>query len=267
MSEKEQKIGLDLYRIDTDYVKYLKKIENRVQHNYENKNNQKPYIGVVLEVNGKNFYAPLTSPKEKHKILKNTDPTTFKIISKGKFIGSILLNNMIPVNKDCITKIDIKSERNPVYRELLSRDYKVISAHSDTIKRKAETLYKAVIKNENQYFSKISFNFRELEIACDNYRNRIYDIKFSYDKEKSSYNLTINGKNSKEYIKNDSKILDILKKHPDVKKHNIPISELKEGIITKTDSMKGGNRPQDMQLNAVGEEVKQQKVKDQGIER
>ncbi|MFZ7217909.1 type III toxin-antitoxin system ToxN/AbiQ family toxin [Avibacterium avium] len=61
-----EKKRLDLYYVDGDYIKYLKSFDNNVQHNYDNNKNKKPYVGVVLDMNGKYYFAPLTSPKDKH---------------------------------------------------------------------------------------------------------------------------------------------------------------------------------------------------------
>ncbi|MCU9998274.1 type III toxin-antitoxin system ToxN/AbiQ family toxin [[Pasteurella] aerogenes] len=91
-----KKKNLELFHINGDYVKYLKSFDNNVQNNYDNSVRKKPYVGVVLNMNGKDYFAPLTSPKDKHLKLRDSDPTTFKIKHNGKFIGSVLLNNMIP---------------------------------------------------------------------------------------------------------------------------------------------------------------------------
>ncbi|NBI13697.1 hypothetical protein GVX81_08780 [[Haemophilus] felis] len=97
--------------------------------------------------------------------------------------------------------------------------------------------------------------------------NLTYDIKFKFDRKEAKYNVSINGESAKSVIAKDPNALAVLQQHPDIKKHNVPTSELQAGSITRTESMKGGHRPQDMKLNATGQEVKQQKVKDQGMER
>ena len=51
----------------------MAKNENKVlcDNIRDNKNESRPYIGILLEVNGMNYIAPLASPKEKHKSIKN----------------------------------------------------------------------------------------------------------------------------------------------------------------------------------------------------
>ncbi|MFZ7129250.1 type III toxin-antitoxin system ToxN/AbiQ family toxin [Avibacterium avium] len=164
-----EKKRLDLYYVDGDYIKYLKSFDNNVQHNYDNNKNKKPYVGVVLDMNGKYYFAPLTSPKDKHLKLRDSDPTTFKIKHNSKFIGSVLLNNMIPVKKEFISRININLVQDKVYQTLLRKDYQVISNNRDKIENKAKVLYKNVIERNNPYFSKVSCDFKKLEIACDNY--------------------------------------------------------------------------------------------------
>ena len=38
----------------------------------DNKKGKRPYVGVVLEIEGIKYYTPFTSPKEKHRKMKNT---------------------------------------------------------------------------------------------------------------------------------------------------------------------------------------------------
>lgn len=167
--EKRRNKEIDLYYIDKNYITFLKSIESRIHHNYDDNPNKKPYVGVVLWVNGKSFFAPLTSAKDKHKKIANSDPTTFKIFIKGRFKASVLLNNMIPVDSRLVQRINIKAETNAGYREFLNAEYKVLTLNAQTLKNKAETLYKAVLKGENKYFCSISYHFAELEKALDNY--------------------------------------------------------------------------------------------------
>ena len=54
-----------LFTVDTNYVNYLRKFESRIWSN-EEKGRLRPYVGVVLNVRGNEYYAALTSPKPKH---------------------------------------------------------------------------------------------------------------------------------------------------------------------------------------------------------
>lgn len=270
--ENVKKTDLDLYHIDGDYVKYLKSYDSNVQNNYDNNRNKKPYVGVVLSINGKDYFAPLTSPKDKHLKLRDSDPTTFKIKHNGKFIGSVLLNNMIPVQKEFISRIEINSVKDKVYKTLLRKDYQVITNNKNSIENKANVLYENVIERSNPYFSKVSCDFKKLEIACDNYAefkknlDKKYKIEFSFNKELSenlgqkSYDVLVNGVKANELIKQDSqlsKALDGLANHKDMEQKGITAEALKSGIIQpkQLDNELKVNRPEARTINGAGSKI------------
>ena len=93
--------NLELFYIDNNYIDFLKNSGNRsVEDNYANADNQKPYVGIVLKVNDTNYYAPLSSPKDKYRAMSGNNPTLFKIekINSKKLIGVVRLNNMISLD-------------------------------------------------------------------------------------------------------------------------------------------------------------------------
>ena len=53
---------LNFYIIDDDYIKYLSNFDKHIAYN---KNQKRPYIGVVIIVNKHYYFAPLFSPKTK----------------------------------------------------------------------------------------------------------------------------------------------------------------------------------------------------------
>ena len=68
---------------------------------------KRPFIGIILKINDINYFAPLSSPKEKHKKMKNN--IDFLKINNGRD-GVINLNNMIPIPYQYYYKIDINEE-------------------------------------------------------------------------------------------------------------------------------------------------------------
>ena len=84
-----------IVKIDYNYCDYLRKFDNKVCYNAGVKE-LRPFIGVLFQINSKEYYAPLSSPKNKHKVLKNK--LDLIKIDDGK-LGVININNMIPVNK------------------------------------------------------------------------------------------------------------------------------------------------------------------------
>ena len=59
---------LHFYTIKNDFITKMKSLDSKIQNNYDGK---RPYIGVLLVVNGLNYYAPLSSYKEKQDRIKN----------------------------------------------------------------------------------------------------------------------------------------------------------------------------------------------------
>lgn len=87
-----------IYIVKEDYINYLKKFDDNIR---DNKNESRPYIGILLEVNGMNYIAPLASPKEKH---------------NRKY--SILLTKQIRfINKN---EDVIKNKANKLYNKVIS---------------------------------------------------------------------------------------------------------------------------------------------------
>ena len=93
------------YSINNDYIKYLKKYDKFVP-NVEYKNKMKCFLGIILRLDGTDFFAPLTSYKKKFDNMKN-DLDFFKIVNykTGKIYGAIDLNNMIPVTSSNYTRV------------------------------------------------------------------------------------------------------------------------------------------------------------------
>lgn len=90
------------YHIQDQYIQFLKQYDDTIE---ANKNNARPYIGVVLQINDIKYYAPLTSPKAKHRKMKNGKD--FRKIKSGEY-GAINFNNMIPVPDCVLISIDFK---------------------------------------------------------------------------------------------------------------------------------------------------------------
>ena len=81
-----------IIKIDSDYWYYLRRFDKRVCFNAGVKD-LRPFIGVLFIVEGHEYYAPLSSPKPKHKHLKNT--LDLVKIDNGR-LGVVNLNNMLP---------------------------------------------------------------------------------------------------------------------------------------------------------------------------
>ena len=53
-----------LYSVTDEYIKYLRKFDNRVYDNKEDKRTvMRKYLGIVLKINQLNYYIQMSSPK------------------------------------------------------------------------------------------------------------------------------------------------------------------------------------------------------------
>lgn len=133
---------MKVYTIDDGYVQYLKNYEPKVP---DNKSETRPYIGVVLNIAGIQYYAPLTSPKPKHLTMKNDKD--FRKINGGIY-GAINFNNMIPVDSKYIHEKDITNEPNIQYKNLLLNQLRCINQDIQAIATTASKLRQLYLADE-----------------------------------------------------------------------------------------------------------------------
>lgn len=147
---------LKIYKVDEKYISYLKQFDINVKLN---KGEKRPYIGVVLEINNFKYFAPMASPKPKHKNMKNS--LDFIKINEGNQ-GAINLNNMIPVIDHAIIIYDINSEPNDTYKQLLFDQVAFINKNSEKITTNAKKLYEKVTIY-NSFLKERCVDFKLLE--------------------------------------------------------------------------------------------------------
>lgn len=161
---------LDFYFVDKDYVNYLKQAEiekrgfSRVP-NVEYSEGRKPKFlcGIVLQVNGVDYYAPLSS----YKIQK---PDNFLIhADNGQVISSLRFNYMFPIPRELTTVREISSEPDRAYRSLLSQELQYCIKNQDTIQKSAERTYKRVLLGKDSGLVVNSCDFLLLEEKCKEY--------------------------------------------------------------------------------------------------
>lgn len=117
---------LSFYTVNMKYIRNLhNQGDDRVfsvspQINKE----MRPFVGIVILCDEKQYCIPLSSPKEKHKKMKNTIDFHRVLDEDGKLIGVLDINNMIPVREDVINVIDPKilpgdSQQKKNYKNLI----------------------------------------------------------------------------------------------------------------------------------------------------
>lgn len=131
---------MELYYIDSSYCHYLRCYDALVPYNEGVK--KRPFIGVVIMIHSISFFAPLTSPKPKHRRMGNQ--IDFLKIDGGR-LGAVNLNNMIPVQKGLYHKVSFRSDSLNAYTALLHRQLHWCILHQKEINEQANLLFQAVI--------------------------------------------------------------------------------------------------------------------------
>lgn len=158
--------NIKLYEVNADYIDYLSAY---APHLFQNKkpgqNNERKYIGIVFQINGLDYFAPLSSFKQKHYRMKEAVD-----FIKVKDYAVINLNNMFPVPLTERKYVDIRNERDPHYRALLLAEYRFIKSIQEKIRKNAQNVYKIKIKDgTSSALAKRCNDFLSLEKACNKY--------------------------------------------------------------------------------------------------
>ena len=159
--------NIRLYEVDANYVNYLTAYAPHLFHNKAvGHSNERKYIGVILTVNGLDYFAPLSSFKPKHAKM----PEAVDFI-KIKNYAVININNMFPVPIGQVSYVDISKERNPKYKSLLLAEYRAIKTMQDKIRKNAKIVYTHKIENGNATaLAKRCNDFLLLEDASKKYK-------------------------------------------------------------------------------------------------
>ncbi|ASU40241.1 hypothetical protein hmeg3_19400 [Herbaspirillum sp. meg3] len=155
------------YTVKNEYIAHLRGVDKNVPENYGGK---RPYVGVVIEINGCKYLAPLTSYKPKQDGFKNS-PAIMKLHERGNpanKLGMIQLSNMIPVTDDVVVELDLTKE-DPKYQRMLQKQLEFIKTQRDEIVDKTTKLYKLVCTDKNPFYVKLSCDFANLETALQEY--------------------------------------------------------------------------------------------------
>lgn len=165
---------LRLVRLDTEYCNYLRKFDNKVPYNY-NEKEMRPFIGVLFMVNNCKYFAPLSSPKIKH--LKMRSKLDFLRIDNGK-LGAINFNNMLPVYDSNVVMIDLECESLTVseekYKKLLKEQIYWLNRNKEKLYGRSKKLYNSYVNGSlNQNIMERCCNFKLLEEKCDEYNSEL----------------------------------------------------------------------------------------------
>ena len=161
---------LKLVMLDTNYCDYLRKYDDKVPYNMGTKD-LRPFVGILFNVDGCLYFAPLSSPKPKH--LKLKDNIDFLRLDEGQ-LGAVNFNNMLPVYEKNIKYIDLDYETNDIrdkkYKILLKKQLFWLNRHSNRLFRMSKFLYDGyVMGNLKENIINRCCNFPLLEKKCKEY--------------------------------------------------------------------------------------------------
>jgi len=129
----------------------------------------RPFIGILFQIDTCEYFAPLSSPKPKHKKMKNT--VDFFKIKDGE-LGAVNFNNMIPVNEKDSFIVDVEKSK---YKDYFNKEIAYLRKQSviQEILRKVDNIFK-VLENSNNpdynFFKKLCCDFKLLEEKCKEYK-------------------------------------------------------------------------------------------------
>ncbi len=160
---------LKLYTVNKEYCEFLRKYDTKVP-NVNGEKEGRPFIGILICVNNKNYFAPLTSPKKKHLLMHETQD--FIKIKSGE-LGAINLNNMIPIPYSELKMIDINNIKDDQYKKLLMKQLSWCNSSRNRITKRAYSLYRNIkYDNVTEKLKERCCDFELLEKICYTYMNK-----------------------------------------------------------------------------------------------
>lgn len=162
-------LEMKFYRVDTNYLNNLRLSDNRVPLNKEyigSSKRTRPYIGIMLVIDGIDYLVPLTS-----KTKRRTSYVNMPIFDKNnKKIAYLLINNMIPVPESYRTPINMEGilSTDPAYYDLLMNEINDLRPKKETIKKRCDDVRAVKVKGEvreaiNDKTANYCLNLIELE--------------------------------------------------------------------------------------------------------
>lgn len=171
---------MKLYEVTDRYINYLRKFDKKVYDNKENNRKvMRKYLGIVLKINGLNYYIPMSSPKNSdyiNKEIRKSIIPIIRIISNEEkdnipvLKGTLRISNMIPVPDSELILYEPKNEKNKNYKILVEKELEFIGKHEDMIKKYANILYKQKVNKYNVSYIKNVVDFKLLEEKCIKYK-------------------------------------------------------------------------------------------------
>ena len=167
-----------LYKVDMKYIRNLHNIDDKVLSvSPQAGKDNRVFVGIVTICGIHKYCIPLSSPKEKHKKMKNSMDFS-KIEINGKLLGVLNFNLMIPIEEDQLQLVNttiFKRDRENIkyYKRLCVQELEWCRINSEVICNKANVLYKKYISSEPFSGRNRCLNFPKLESECEKYNSKM----------------------------------------------------------------------------------------------
>ena len=172
-----------LYSVSDTYIEYLRKTYPNVYSNkLATRVHTRKYVGTVIQIEGFNYYIPLSSPKESdyqkagnNKVIKKSIVPIVRIVVKNakgekELKGTLRISHMIPVPDSELELYDVAGEIDEVYKDLIQNEIIFIRKNKDRISSNAQLLYKQKkLNDQSAGYVKSALPYTELEKLCAAY--------------------------------------------------------------------------------------------------
>lgn len=166
-----------LYTVNMKYIRNLHNVDDNVPSVSPQIGKQiRPFLGIIVLINGSKFCIPFTSnsgKKNKNFETMRENITFRRVCDKnGKVLAALNLNNMIPVRDEYVTEIDLrihpKDDYNLIrWKRLCIKELDWCQSKQDEIERLANELYRRYSSEEPFGKRKICLDFPALEKECN----------------------------------------------------------------------------------------------------
>lgn len=172
---------MKLYEISDSYINYMLSFfhSTMLENKEETRVHSRKYLGVIISINGYNYFAPLSSPKDsdyKDGVIRANSSIVFRMVkdysTKPKLLGTIKFNNMIPAPNKEIKEYDYDNELDLKYKNLVLDELNWINHNITKIRGTAKRLYNSKLNestlrnaNNKKYYDSI-MPFSKAEEKC-----------------------------------------------------------------------------------------------------
>lgn len=171
---------LNFYTVNIKYIRDLAKADDNVLSvSPQAQKETRPFVGVLVVCGDKKYCVPLSSPKPKHEKMKNTDDFSRIIDKRGKIVGVLNFNNMIPVTMDVIEKMDIRPKNSDTpeiagRKKILNIQLDWCNENKAAIEKKANKLYYFVTEEPEKHrnLTHRCCKFKKLEAVLEKFTSK-----------------------------------------------------------------------------------------------